>query len=175
MRIKFQVLLALVCLPAFAMGQQPAEPVIKSLQDAKFNSSASLPDCVSVAVEQGDVKGSRSVILLKTASGCVIPMHWHSSAEEVSLVRGYGQVTMPGKEPQAIDSGGYMYFPAKHTHQFVCKDANGCVGRRINYGPLDVHYVDAAGNEISPDRAMAAFNEHPVGSFQFRLFQWGLI
>ena len=164
MLIKVRLRVALLCIPAFAMAQQPVEPIIKSLQDAKFNSSASLPDCVSVAVEQGDVKGSRSVILLKTASGCVIPMHWHSSAEEVSLLRGSGQVTMPGEKPQAIDGGGYMYFPAKHTHQFVCTDANGCIGRRINYGPLDVHYVDAAGNEISPDKAMAAFNERPGGT-----------
>jgi hypothetical protein len=35
---------------------------------------------------------------------------------------------------------------------------------RISDGPIDIHYVDAAGNEIAVDKALAAFGERPAAA-----------
>jgi quercetin dioxygenase-like cupin family protein len=66
---------------------------------------------------------------------------------------------MNGEQPQTVSAGTYVFAPAKHVHQLNCKDY--CTFYRLVDGPSDIHYVDAAGNEIATDAALAAFGERP--------------
>ena len=66
---------------------------------------------------------------------------------------------MRGEQPFTLSPGDYYYMPAHHHHQTTCA---GCIYFRYTHGPIDIHYVDAAGNEISAEKALAAFGEHPT-------------
>ena len=153
----------IVLIAACSVAQQSTQqPMITNSGQAKFVSVPRLPECAGFAVEHGDPKGANSVTLINLASGCTVPMHWHSTAEELIFVSGTVQFQMQGGQSQNVSSGGYVYMPAHHGHQLTC--ANGCSFYRILNGPADIHYIDAAGNEISPESAMAAFGERPVSA-----------
>jgi len=137
-------------------GQQP---VIASPEGARLASAPNLPDCFNYTVEHGDPKGSGSVMLVKMSSGCVVPSHWHSANEQLIFTSGAAQVLMKGEQLRTVSAGTYVYFPAHHAHQLTCKD--NCTFYRMVDGPSDIHYVDAAGNEIATDVALAAFGERP--------------
>jgi quercetin dioxygenase-like cupin family protein len=138
------------------------QPVIANPERAKLVSSPTVPDCWSYALEHGDPKGSSSVTLVKMSSGCVVPSHWHSANEQEVFTSGTGQIQMKGEQPQTVSAGMYMFIPATHVHQFTCKDS--CTFYRMIDGPADIHYVDAAGNEIAVDKALSAVGEHPGGA-----------
>ena len=162
-RVLFLMVVGLIA--SSALAQQTMQPagvqqlVIANPEQAKFVSSPSVPDCYRYMLERGDLKGSTSVTLITMTSGCVVPTHWHSANEQVTFTSGTGQFQMKGEQPQAVRAGTYMYIPATHMHQLTCKDS--CTFYRILDGPVDIHYVDAAGNEIAAEKALAAVGEHP--------------
>jgi quercetin dioxygenase-like cupin family protein len=139
--------------------QSMQQPMIASPEEAKFASSPNFPDCFHYAVVRGDPKGSGSVMLIRMSSGCVVPSHWHSANEQLTFTSGTGQVLMKGEQPHTVSAGTYHYVPANHVHQVTCKD--NCTFYRMIDGPTDIHYVDAAGNEIATAAALAAFGENP--------------
>ena len=165
MRNRMVLLTAIVLTAGLALAQQSMQqpqqstqqPVVTNQQAANFVSSPAMPDCYSFALVRGDPKGSGSVTLIKLNSGCTVPRHWHSANEELTFTSGTGQIEMDGGQPQAISVGTYVYNPARHVHQLTCKDT--CTAYRTVDGPIDIHYVDAAGNEIAPATAVAAFSE----------------
>jgi quercetin dioxygenase-like cupin family protein len=172
MKIRVAVLTTLTFMAGFALAQQSMQqtqkstqskgmqqPVVANPQGANWVSSPALPDCYVGALERGDPKGTGSVTLVRLSSGCVIPRHWHSADEELTFTSGTGQIEMEGAQPQTVSAGTYVYFPAKHVHQVTCKDS--CTLYRTVDGPMDIHYVDAAGNEIAPATAVAAVGERP--------------
>ncbi len=160
MRLRIPLLLVLVFIAGAALAQQLAQQmVVANPQQAKLASSPSAPDCYSFAVVQGDPKGSSSVTLVNMKSGCAVPSHWHSANEQAAFTSGTGQIQMKGEQPQTVTAGMYMYIPANHQHQFTCKD--NCSFYRTVDGPIDIHYVDAAGNEITAATALAAVGERP--------------
>jgi quercetin dioxygenase-like cupin family protein len=160
MRIRMVLLALLMLIGGAALAQQSMQqPMIASPEEAKFASSPSFPDCFHYAVVRGDPKGSGSVMLIRMSSGCVVPSHWHSANEQLTFTSGTGQVLMKGEQPQTVSAGTYHYVPAKHVHQVTCKD--NCTFYRMIDGPTDIHYVDAAGNEIATNAALAAFGENP--------------
>jgi quercetin dioxygenase-like cupin family protein len=160
MRLRVPLSIAVVLIAGFALAQQSAQqPVIANPEEAKFVSSPAVPDCYSYALERGDPKGSGSVTLVKMSSGCVVPTHWHSANEQVTITSGTGQIQMKGEQPQTVSAGTYIYVPANHVHQFTCKDS--CTFYRTVDGPVDIHYVDAGGNELPAATALAAVGERP--------------
>ena len=136
------------------------EPVIRSAQQNAFNTSSVLPDCYTYAVERGDPKSGPSVTYSKLAAGCKVPWHTHSANAQVLFVSGTFQLHMKGQQVQVLSQGSYAYVPANHQHQETCLD--GCTYYVIREGVADIHYVDAAGREISPDIALAAVGERPA-------------
>jgi hypothetical protein len=53
-----------------------------------------------------------------------------------------------------VRTGDYLHLPSKHVHQFTCITA--CKLFLAIDAAFDIHYVDASGNEISPDDALKA-------------------
>lgn len=158
MRVPLLVVLLLIAGSALAQ-QSPQQPVVANPEQAKFVSSPSVPDCFNYALQHGDPKGSGSVTLVKMSSGCTVPTHWHSANEQSAFISGTGQIQMKGEQPQAVGAGSYMYIPANHPHQLTCKDS--CTFSRTLDGPIDIHYLDAAGKEVPAATALAAVGERP--------------
>jgi quercetin dioxygenase-like cupin family protein len=160
MRLRLLLVSAFVSIAGSALAQQRTQqPVVANPQQAKLASSPSLPDCYNFAVVQGDPKGSSSVSLVKVSSGCALPTHWHSANEQATFTSGTAQIQMKGEQPQTVSAGMFYYVPANHVHQFTCKDS--CTFYRAVDGPVDIHYVDAAGHEITAASALAAIGERP--------------
>jgi len=142
------------------------EPVIRTAQQNTFKTSSVLPDCYTYAVEHGDPEAGPSVTYSKLAAGCKVPWHTHSANAQVLFVSGTFQLHMKGQQVQILSQGSYAYVPANHQHQETC--LNGCTYYVIREGVADVHYVDAAGREISPDIALAAVGERPAAAIPTR-------
>jgi quercetin dioxygenase-like cupin family protein len=171
MRIRVVLLALPVLIVGAALAQQPTQQtqslqstgmqqaVVVSPEGARLTSAPNVPDCFNYTVEHGDPKGSGSVMLVQLSSGCVVPSHWHSANEQLIFASGKAQLLMRGEQPQAVGAGTYAYLPAHHVHQLTCTDR--CTFYRMVDGPSDIHYVDAAGNEIATVAALAAFGERP--------------
>lgn len=129
------------------------EGVVRKLSENKLAPMAGLPACTIVAVESGDPSKGASVIVFKAKAGCVVPWHWHTPVENVMLVSGSAKVEMKGGSSSTIGPGGYAMMPSKHVHQFTCTTA--CTAFVTSDSVFDIHYVDASGNEIPPDAALA--------------------
>lgn len=133
---------------------------IKTAQQNTFQTSPVLPDCYTYDVDRGDPKTGPSVTLSRLAAGCKVPWHTHSANAQVLFVSGHFQLQMKGQQVETLTQGSYAYVPANHQHQESCLD--GCTYYVIREGAADVHYVNGAGKEISPDIALAAVHEHPA-------------
>lgn len=161
MRLRLPLVVPIVLIAGFAGAQQSAQqPQFVNADEATFVSAPGAPECYSFAIEHGDPKAGSSVMLVKLASGCTMPMHWHSANEQLMLVTGTAQVEMQGEQPRTLKAGGYYFMPARHLHQLSC--ASGCSFHRAMDGIIDIHYVDATGNEIPAEKALAAFGERPA-------------
>jgi quercetin dioxygenase-like cupin family protein len=126
--------------------------VTRKLSATKLAPMPGLPACVTLAVENGDPTKDASTLIFKGTAGCRIPWHWHSPVEEVMMVSGSAKVEMKGGSAATIGPGGYAMMPSKHVHQFTCTAA--CSGFIHSDGAFDLHYVDANGAEIPPDKAL---------------------
>ena len=154
------VLLAL-CLPNLAHAEMAAgEPAVRNMAEMKFGTITALPTCMSGAVQNGDPAKEAFIILVKLATGCSIPWHWHTASEYLMIVSGTGRVEMKDGPSQTLRAGGFALLPAHHVHQFLCK--NKCTFFFYSDGAFDIHYVDAQGTEISPDDALKAVKEKAV-------------
>jgi quercetin dioxygenase-like cupin family protein len=114
------------------------------------------------AVLQGDPGTGPSIILIKGAAACRIPRHWHTPTETIMFVSGTARLGMKGQPPETLRAGSYGYVPAKHTHEFSCTAA--CSFFLSADGPFDIHYVDDAGNEITPEQALPKAKAKPAGT-----------
>jgi quercetin dioxygenase-like cupin family protein len=162
-RTTHQFLLSAVALAVLAFGasaQTGDETHIANSSQLKFGSAPYLPSCLTMAPEHGDPSKGAFTLLLKFTSGCTVPMHWHTSAEELMLVSGSGKVQMQDGTSSAIDRGGFVYIPPKHPHAFTCTTA--CTAFLSGDAAFDIHYVDKSGQEIPVDQALSATKSKPA-------------
>jgi quercetin dioxygenase-like cupin family protein len=127
-------------------------PVLAAAKAAKFANLLGLPTCLTAAVLKGDPSKEAAVILLKLSTGCVVPWHWHTAAEDLVMVSGAGKLAMQDGTVNTVQTGDYGFLPEKHVHQFTC--AASCLLYDLPQGAFDIHYVDASGNEISAEQAL---------------------
>lgn len=120
----------------------------------QFSTPPGAPDCVTIAVQDGDPSKGPSIMLAKFAPGCTVPWHWHTPTEQVMMVSGAGRFTMKDGKPILLRAGAYALAPSHHVHQF--SSPGGCTMFLRSDAPFDMHYVDAAGKEIPPEAAMKA-------------------
>jgi len=143
-----------------SMSTSGQEPLVKTIQQGTFNTPPNLPGCFTQVVERGDPRTGPYIAFVKLASGCTLPWHWHTANEDLMFTSGTGQFQAKGQQPQTVSEGAYVSMPSRHQHQLACP--SGCSFYLTRDGAADIHYVDAAGNEISPETALTAFGERPV-------------
>jgi quercetin dioxygenase-like cupin family protein len=118
----------------------------------KFTPIPDMPACASAAILRGNPRFEPAWVLLKLASGCRVPWHWHTANETLLVISGRGIVEMKDGLPLKFVPGAFSSLPSHHMHQATCFSA--CLLFNTADAAFDVHYVDAKGEEISPDEAL---------------------
>lgn len=98
-----------------------------------------LPKGCGIAVLHGDPAKPNLDVFFKVPAGAVIPHHWHTSAERMTLVTGELDVQYDGQAAMTLKPGMYAYGPAKLGHSGKCSDAGPCVLFIAFEAPLDAH------------------------------------
>jgi hypothetical protein len=129
-----------------------AEMITLNPQTLKFAPIPGLPSCASAAALRGDPRTGPAWVLLKLASGCRVPWHWHTANETLLIISGRGTLAMKDGPPLQFVPGAYASLPSHHAHQASCSRA--CLFFNSADGAFDIHYADANGEEISADQAL---------------------
>ena len=133
---------------ALATQGSEEKPIVAAAASAKFGSIPNAPECFTVAVERGDPGTGPSVILANFTPGCVAPFHWHTPCETVMTVSGSLEVQMKGDQAFVAHDGDFVYMPGHHVHRATCLGSSPCKVILSSDAPFDIHWVDAAGQEI---------------------------
>jgi quercetin dioxygenase-like cupin family protein len=99
--------------------------VLKSLQSLRFSPDDDVK-CLGDALESGDPAKGPSTILLKASPGCLVPWHYHTAMEQVTVIRGRLTMEMTGHSA-VLTSGGFASMPGKMAHQFTCSGKEECL------------------------------------------------
>jgi quercetin dioxygenase-like cupin family protein len=130
------------------------KPIVASAATAKFGTIPNAPECFTVAVERGDPTKGPSVILARFAPGCVAPFHWHTPSETAMVVSGSLQIQMKGDSVLVAHRSDFVYLPARHVHRATCLSSTACMVFLSSDAAFDIHWVDAAGQEIALETAI---------------------
>jgi quercetin dioxygenase-like cupin family protein len=130
------------------------KPIVTATATAKFGAIPNAPDCFTVAVERDDPTKRPSVILARFAPGCDAPLHWHNPSETAMVVSGSFEATMKGDRPFVVHHGDFLYLPVHHLHRATCLDSAPCLAFLTSDAAFDIHWVDAAGQEIPLEAAL---------------------
>ena len=148
-----------VCMLAAAVAQASAthakdngQMAAVSPQTLKYEPIPSMPSCASGAIVRGNPRSGPAWVMLKLASGCRVPWHWHTANEDLVVISGRGTIEMKDGPPLQFAPGAYASLPNHHQHRASC--ARTCVLFSIADAAFDIHYVDASGEEISADKAL---------------------
>jgi quercetin dioxygenase-like cupin family protein len=104
-----------------------------------------LPKGAQLALITGDPgKPGTYVIRVKIPAGYQIPAHWHSSAENLTVISGTVNVGMGDKldktTSKKLETGAFVYLPAKMNH-FLWTTGPAIVQIHAQ-GPFDIVYVN---------------------------------
>lgn len=148
LRLVMMVLpVAVTCVSVARAADAPVGTVFINANEIKWGDAPpALPRGAKIAVLYGDPgKPGPFVIRLKTPAGYKIPPHWHSQAENLTVISGTFYLGSGDKSDSthahAMKSGGYHFLPA-NAHHYAFAKAPAIV--QVNgEGPFDVTYVDA--------------------------------
>jgi quercetin dioxygenase-like cupin family protein len=148
-------IMSILLIAAYAIAQEMSHG--GNVSDRKLTTIPPLPTCARGAVLSGDPSKGGSIIFASIATGCTIPWHWHTPTEQVVISGGVGRIDVKGQKSMTLRSGGYAMLPSKHIHQFHCSQA--CQVFVYSDVAFDLHYVNAKGDEITPDQANKAVKQ----------------
>jgi quercetin dioxygenase-like cupin family protein len=108
-----------------------------------------LPAGAQIAVLEGNPAEKGPITMrLKLPTNYIIPAHWHSMTERVTVLSGSFHAGMGDKvdrkASQTLEPGGYVMLPA-NMHHFAWTSAPTVVQINLE-GPFDLFYVNPADN-----------------------------
>ena len=133
-------------LPAHAQDTAMAGMAMTNPAGMKWvDAPPSLPKGAKLAVLYGDPgKEGPYVIRIKTPGGYKVPPHWHTQAENLTVISGTlylgGGDMMDMGAAHALKTGGFHSVPGGAHHYAFTKTAT--VVQIHGMGPLDVTYVN---------------------------------
>ena len=142
----------LIALTGLAIAQD--QMGVLSPAKSKFANLPGLPTCMTVSVLHGDPTKGASTLLLRFTPGCAVPWHWHTADETLVMASGTGEAQMKDGKPMAMKSGDYLFLLGKGVHRFTAKSVVYMYD--MPSAAFDIHYVDAEGKEIPPEKALAS-------------------
>src|SRR5215472_16628676 len=69
---------------------------VTTMAATNFAPLPGLASCMTLSAQRGDPTKGPAVILAKFTSGCTVPWHWHTAAENLTVVSGKGKLEMKG-------------------------------------------------------------------------------
>jgi quercetin dioxygenase-like cupin family protein len=146
---------SIVGLASISAQETGDKPIVNPAASSKFGAVPNAPECFTVAVEKGDPSKNASVILAKFAPGCIAPWHWHTPTETVMVVSGSLELQMKGDKSFLAHRGDFVDMPPHHVHRATCPSAGvPCLVFISSNAAFDIHWVDAAGQEIPVETAL---------------------
>jgi len=136
---------------------EPQEMVILPARKLEYIQVPDMPKCVTAAILRGNPRTDAAWVLLKLASGCSVPWHWHTANESLVVISGQGKFEMKKGKPLEFAPGAYAALPTRHVHRAVC--TRECLLFNTADAAFDVHYVDDDGKEISLKKAVKAMKK----------------
>jgi quercetin dioxygenase-like cupin family protein len=129
----------------FAIAADP-HPLLNA-SDLKWVEAEGLPKGAKLAVLHGDPgKSGPFVIALKAPANYVVPPHWHSQDEALSVVSGTMHMgegdKVDKKKARALKAGGFAAIPANHRHWVYTTVPT--VIHVYGTGPFDIKWVNEA-------------------------------
>lgn len=121
-------------------------------QKLEFITVPDMPACATAAILRGNPRWGPAWVLLKLASGCRVPWHWHTANESLVVISGRGTLAMKDGPPLRFAPGAYTSLPSHHAHQASC--SRSCLLFNTADAAFDIHYVNATGQEISASKAL---------------------
>jgi hypothetical protein len=108
-------------------------------------SPPTLPAGAKLAVLTGDPgKPGPFAMRLMMPAGYVIAPHWHTLAEQLTVISGTFYIGMGDKpdraQAHALEAGGFHYLPGRAHHYAFTRDAT--VVQVQGMGPFDITYLD---------------------------------
>ena len=149
-RSLFFPVIAIMLIASYANAQEMSHG--GNSADRKLTTIPPLPTCARGAVMSGDPSKGGSIIFASIAAGCIIPWHWHTPTEQVMISSGVARLDVKDQKSMTLRAGGYAIMPSKHIHQFRC-NTGPCQIFVSSDAAFDLHYVNAKGDEITPDAA----------------------
>ena len=124
-------------------------PQVRNLRDIKFTPDPDDPTgACQMSVLRGNLaKGPSAIAYKSDRKTCVVPLHWHSSAEWLVVLYGSGQLEIKGQKPAHLTTGGFYFQPAHQIGGGTFKP-NTLIFISFD-GPADTHWVDEKGHEIT--------------------------
>jgi len=95
------------------------------------------PAGCKIAVVHGDPAKPNVDIFFKVPGKYDLPVHWHTSAERMTLLSGTLHVNYTGQPTTKLETGMYAYGPAKAVHDGRCISTEPCVLFIAFEDPLD--------------------------------------
>src|SRR5580698_5986013 len=100
--------------------------LITPLENARFVQDEDVK-CLMSALENGNPDTGPSTFLLKAPAGCRVAPHYHSSEEQLIVIRGKVMTEMKGMRATELTAGGIAVMPAKAVHWFSCSGKDPCL------------------------------------------------
>lgn len=122
-----------------------SQPIITQQADMKFKDAPGLPPGAKLSVVRGDISKPVPYTLRMKLPDCyVIPPHWHTNDEEVTVLSGTFNVGLGDKidkaHSTALAAGGFQLVPGKANH-YVWSSGTTIV-QLDGMGPRDTTFVN---------------------------------
>jgi hypothetical protein len=128
-----------VLISGTALAEDAAKGTIRPLSSVKF-----LPDqdvkCLLSALETGDPTTGRSTLILKASPGCMVPWHFHTAEEQLTIISGNVLAEMTGHQPTRLGPGGFAVMGGHMPHQFTCRGRSACLMIVAFDGAYDIYW-----------------------------------
>jgi len=125
-------------------GPQPEHAMVAPSAITWAPGPPSLPPGFELAVVSGDpAQAQPFVIRGRVPAGYRVPLHWHPTTENITVLTGTVALGMGGDaNMQDVAAGGFIVVPAEMHHVFVAKTASTIQVHGM--GPFAVNYVNPA-------------------------------
>jgi quercetin dioxygenase-like cupin family protein len=118
------------CLAVFvnaaALAEEAVNGVIRPLASVKFSPDQDVK-CLMSALETGDPTTGPSTLILKASPGCVVPWHFHTAEEQLTIISGTVLAEMTHHQPTRLGPGGFAMMGGHMAHQFTCQGRSACL------------------------------------------------
>jgi mannose-6-phosphate isomerase-like protein (cupin superfamily) len=135
-----------------AHAKDPDNMITLNPQTLQYITIPNMPTCATAAILRGNPRWGPAWVMLRLASGCQVPWHWHTANETLLVVSGRGSVVARDGTPLQFAPGAFAYLPSHHQHRATC--ARTCLLFNTADSAFDIHYVGANGEEVSLAEAL---------------------